>query len=329
LHNTKFKSGSSMPDHLGTISRLVFEYNTIASNKITNEEHFLVILESLPADDPEWTVFRTMLENEAAAIADQEFDIVEVQATGAAGAAAAPAAVKKAVVKTRPGHLVQLVTSRLIVHAAKIAAKQQLRASATPQAFQVVRHGRGNRGNNGGGHGGGKQRKSNAACFNCGRRGHYKRDCWQAGGGKGGQGPNRYRGNTGAGGASGSDQAQGNAYRTNLVARDHVAFAVRTSNRFAVLADNDEGETYDTGTNREYHHDHHHRDAWVVDSGASNCFVRDRNAMFNFKPANGGTVAVGDDRKLAIRGTGDICLVPAYEPEARIIVTGCLYVPDL
>ncbi|KAJ3086835.1 hypothetical protein HDU96_004752, partial [Phlyctochytrium bullatum] len=197
LHNTKFKSGSSMPDHLGTISRLEFEYNTIASNKITDEEHFLIILESLPADDPEWTVFRAMLENEAAAIADQEFDIVEVQA---AGAGAAPTAVKKAVVKTRPGHLVQLVTSRLIVHAAKIAAKEQLRASATPQAFQVVRHVRGNRGNGDGGQSNSKQRKSNAACFNCGKRGHYKRNCWQAGGGKAGQGPNRHRGNTRTGG---------------------------------------------------------------------------------------------------------------------------------
>ena len=36
---------------------------------------------------------------------------------------------------------------------------------------------------------GGSSLKKNIECYNCGKKGHYKKDCWNEGGGKEGQGP--------------------------------------------------------------------------------------------------------------------------------------------
>nr|GAT43935.1 polyprotein [Mycena chlorophos] len=50
-----------------------------------------------------------------------------------------------------------------------------------------------------GGRGNGKKKKSNVECFNCGKKGHIKADCWAPGGGKEGKGPKGRGGGKGKG----------------------------------------------------------------------------------------------------------------------------------
>ncbi|KAJ3194843.1 hypothetical protein HDU67_004577 [Dinochytrium kinnereticum] len=113
LLSVSLKPNVQMSDHVAHISSIVHEYDEISANKISNEEHVVALLQSLPKDDPNWSALKTFLEN----------DPLVTQA-GVAD--------------------VELVRQRLIQHAAKIRHQEAVDATSAPAALQVQR--RDNRG---------------------------------------------------------------------------------------------------------------------------------------------------------------------------------------
>ncbi|KAJ3210319.1 hypothetical protein HDU67_005396 [Dinochytrium kinnereticum] len=64
LLSPTLRSNTSMSEHVAHIAAIIHEYNEISTNKISNEEHVVALLQSLPKDDPNWSALKTFLEND-------------------------------------------------------------------------------------------------------------------------------------------------------------------------------------------------------------------------------------------------------------------------
>ncbi|GBE87024.1 hypothetical protein SCP_1002700 [Sparassis crispa] len=130
---------------------------------------------------------------------------------------------------------------------------------------------------------GGTDRKSDAECWNCHKRGHTQHECWSKGGGKAGQGPRSKK--------EGRAQAHTNqAQSTNDVLRD-VAF--RTDE--ATCA----GQQFSSQFSRY---------DWLADSGTTSHVTNLRDTMTDYVPLEASSIAgIGDQSVRALgRGTVEV-----------------------
>lgn len=129
------------------------------------------------------------------------------------------------------------------------------------------------------------QKTQEVHCVNCDRKGHYKADCWRAGGGKEGQGPNqrRNRNNRLSKQAANAATEPGNT--------ENYAFA--TSDLASVA----EGLNLPT-----------ERRGAIMDSGATAHFCPDRSKFANFVAIAPQDVQTADGSKVSAIGRGDVKL---------------------
>ena len=162
------------------------------------------------------------------------------------------------------------------------------------------------------GHGGGKGQvigggKGQVTCYNCGKTGHMKRDCWAEGGG-GGKRPFHKTGVKGA-----SDRAY------VVVAEDleTVETGAGTLGFFFMA----EAETLGRRSGARAS-----RASWLLDSGATGHMCHDRDAFVSLQP-HCGIIRVGDGRSLEVKGKGTVLLKTTSG--LMLELRGVLYVPEL
>ena len=109
--------------------------------------------------------------------------------------------------------------------------------------------------------------KKNIKCYNCGKKGHIKKDCWSK---KKSENPE-------------SSNAQGNVASTSKDGEVLYSEATATA-----------------GGRKQF------TDVWLLDTGATWHMTSRREWFHNYKPISGGSVHMGDDHALEIVGIGTV-----------------------
>ena len=127
------------------------------------------------------------------------------------------------------------------------------------------------------------QDQSRAVCHNCGKPGHYIRDCWSKGGGKEGQGPKRAK-------ATKTNQSQ-SAYQAT---KDHESFADDFDIAYTAIHDAMHAsiDSYD----------------WIADTGATAHIVPDRSLFHDYTEVTDNSVVHGVGNTAKVVGKKSIKL---------------------
>ena len=146
-------------------------------------------------------------------------------------------------------------------------------------------------------------------CWNCGKPGHFKRDC-RAGKGKNGNNPNQSaQGSKDQGqkphqGQKGTVPSEGTV--TNLVAFSGSDYVSNISEAFFMQDD---------------------EVAWWVDSGATAHVCRDRTAFKSFVPLHGRVLRMGNESTAPVLGEGQVEL--EFSSGKTLILSNVLFVPRI
>lgn len=178
--------------------------------------------------------------------------------------------------------------------------------------------GGGQKSSNGKSKGGGKSGKSKTAkpksditCYNCGKVGHVKADCWAEGGDKAGQGPHQKSTKKGSG-KDAKKEESANATTTEKA----EAFAFSCTSDFTELASLLSVPKSRLGA--------------IVDSGATRHFCPDKSKFSNFVPTSNRPVRTADGNTLQATGTGDIEItLPNGAKQSTVILKDALCAPGL
>ena len=135
-------------------------------------------------------------------------------------------------------------------------------------------------------------------CYNCGKPGHFKRDCYFL---------NRNR----------KHKYNGQRDNHNSESQD---FKHKTDHQSANLSDGYEnGEVYVAGSS--------FKDDWILDSGCTFHMTNNRSFLTDFRDSTRGKVILGNDQSCAIEGSGTVAF-KMHDGITRSL-TGVRYVPDL
>src|ERR1700737_1940712 len=121
---------------------------------------------------------------------------------------------------------------------------------------------------------------SGVTCFNCNKKGHKKADCWAAGGGKEGQGPQQKSAKKGK--------------------SANVAQEVENKDLFAFTC------TSDHANIAEKLNIPPAKRSGIINSGASQHFCSDRSKFINFTPMHNSPITTADRHTFDALGTGNI-----------------------
>jgi len=124
--------------------------------------------------------------------------------------------------------------------------------------------------------------KSKAACHHCGKKGHFKSECYDLVGKPKGQGGRKGQGSQRGGGSKKKEEAN----KAGRSGRDWGLATVATGNV------EEEAFSVDDG-------------AWIADSRCSNHICNDRSALHDFKP-HSTTVKVADNKVVGTEGIGNL-----------------------
>jgi transposase InsO family protein len=134
-------------------------------------------------------------------------------------------------------------------------------------------------------------------CYNCGKPGHFKRDCYFLNKGK----PNKYKG-----------QGENSNSKPNF----HKNNQANYGDGYESV---DSGEVYIVASS--------FKDEWILDSGCTFHMTNDKSYMFDYRESKGGKVILGNNQTCEIKGSGSIRF-KMYDGIVRTL-TAVRYVPNL
>ena len=147
-------------------------------------------------------------------------------------------------------------------------------------------------------------------CANCGKKGHWKKDCWSKGGGKEGKGPGRKRGKRKQQG-QGGENANAAGTSSGTTANEGYAFIVSTD--FSKVA----------STPLPSH-------ARLLDSGASRHFEPKRENFVTFSSIASKPINSADGRVFHATGEGDVPVtVTDGQRTVTLILKNVLFIPTM
>ena len=147
--------------------------------------------------------------------------------------------------------------------------------------------------------------KSKAACHHCGKKGHFKSECYDLVGKPKGQGGMKGQGSQRGGGSKKKEEAN----KAGRSGRDWGLATVATGNV------EEEAFSVDDG-------------AWIADSRCSNHICNDRSALHDFKP-HSTTVKVADNKVVGTEGIGNLIVTTTVNGVTRTFqISDVYYIPN-
>lgn len=144
--------------------------------------------------------------------------------------------------------------------------------------------------------------KSKSTCNNCGKKGHWKDDCWSKGGGKEGEKPK------GSGRRKKKESANTAAGSSSQIPDEHAFTTVEHSLMISTPTDIPR----------------------VIDSGATSHFESNKANFANFRIIVPRPINTADGRVIHATGMGDVRIkVPNQSGQTDITLKDTLYVPDM
>ena len=139
-------------------------------------------------------------------------------------------------------------------------------------------------------------------CHNCGKKGHFKADCWADGGGKEGQGPNQ----------KGKEKDKSANVAVGKNDNEHLAFMCTSD--YANVASKP----------TKYHID------GILDTGASDHFCPERDKLVNYKSKTPSPIQAADGRSFYAIGEGDLhCWMTNGNKRTQVTLNKVAHAPDM
>lgn len=151
---------------------------------------------------------------------------------------------------------------------------------------------------------------SKVKCFNCGKLGHKKPDCWSKGSGKEGQNPRRRKGK--GNGKTGGTSANA---ATTTDDTDDAKFVFHVTTDFSLVASQKLANTTHTR---------------LIDSGTSRHFDPHRENFVSYRPISAKPVNSADGGTFNATGEGDINVVTIFNgKEVKLTLKNVLHAPTM